>query len=166
MKAFFGFYLALVIGVFGLWAMQPLRAGQEEFAHTVAQEVFAQVNALRAESKIPPLTEDGTLSSLAGAHSIDMLSKKYFSHYDTTGCNSSCRLHLAAYHAQASGENIYITHEYSKTPEEIARELIAQWVKNPRQKKNLLNPAFTHSGVGVATRVGALYVTEDFAEKN
>lgn len=166
MKAFFGFYIALVIGVFGLWAIQPLRAQQEGFANAVAQEVFAQINALRAEAKIAPLAKDEALDSLAHAHSLDMLSEKYFSHYDEYGCNSSCRMHMAGYHSQPSGENIYVTYTYKNNPQEVAAALLAQWTKNPQQKKNLLNPAFTHTGIGVATRVGALYVTEDFTDTN
>ncbi len=165
MKVFFGVYIALVMGVFFLWALAPLRAQQEKLATEVEQLVFKEVNDLRQDRKLPALLLQEELSALARSHSKDMLSNKYFSHKDLSGCSSSCRMENAQLSFMSSGENIYTILDYSIDPAYAAHLLVREWMNNPERRANLFNKKFTHTGIGVTLGANALYATQDFAEQ-
>ncbi len=165
MKMFFGLYMVLLLSVFALWALEPLRAEQEKLAAQVEAEILLQVNELRGKEGRAPLMHEEALSAIAYAHSFDMLSLEYFSHQNKARCNSSCRLTQLPYTPLSSGENMYTTSDYAKDPAAIARAVMEEWMENKERRSNLLSKSFTHIGLGVALSSTKLYATADFVEK-
>lgn len=45
---------------------------------------------------------------------------------------------------------------------EVARLIHEEWMKSPGHRANLLNPAYTHIGVGVAHGSNGWYLTQNF----
>lgn len=165
MKFFFGVYIALLVGVCTLWAATPLRAAQDKLSTDVAQMLLTKINAARIAKGMAVLTSDKTLASLAEAHSADMYKKEYFSHNDSAGCNSSCRMTSVGYPWLSAGENIYTSKINGDSAEEISASILNAWLKDPVRAANLFNPSFTTTGVGVSLNLKVLYVTDDFAAK-
>jgi uncharacterized protein YkwD len=165
MKAFFSVYLVLLVSVFALWAIEPLRAEQEKLATQIETEILLQVDELRKAEGRMTFIPDDLLSSIAHAHSFDMLSLEYFSHQDKHGCNSYCRLTKTRQTVVSSGENIYTASTYTKDPVTMARTVVVEWMHNKERRANLLSTYFTHTGIGVALSGEGLYVTQDFVER-
>ena len=68
--------------------------------------ILIETNAVRVQNGLGMLVADGRLSSIARAHSADMLSKEYFAHTNLAGCSASCRMTSGGYGWQMMGENL------------------------------------------------------------
>jgi uncharacterized protein YkwD len=138
-------------------------SSDEELAIQIENGIHIKINEERSLFGLPALSFDKSLTSLARVHSEDMLTNNYFAHNDAQGCSSSCRLTNAGYSWQAAGENIYLMSGYQITIDKVVSMAVESWMQSPGHRANVLNPSFTHEGVGVAFEGTRLYVTEDFA---
>jgi uncharacterized protein YkwD len=61
------------------------------------------------------------------------------------------------------GENIWSGSGYDpRKTQEIARDIIHDWLNSPGHRENLLDPNFTHLGVGVSARRHTIRATQEF----
>ena len=107
------------------------------------------LNGARVNNGMAPLQQHSTLVSLARWRSSDMLAKDYFSHtiagcgclvyayYDSNGLNY-------VWGGENIGWNSGLDDSYS--PVRVHERFMA----SPGHRANVLNPAFTHGGVGAA----------------
>jgi uncharacterized protein YkwD len=121
--------------------------------------VIALTNAQRAKYKCPALVANAALGKAAQAHSIDMASRDYFSHY-TLGTNRSpaTRITAAGYKWQMAAENIAAG---QRTPDAV----VIAWMNSPGHRANILNCKLKQIGVGYAYKVTSTYGsywTQDF----
>lgn len=91
-----------------------------------------------------PLRVQPTLAKVARAHAADMLNQGYFAHKSQDGRSPFQRMRDAGYRFGAA-ENIAAGNT-------TAARTFAQWVKSDGHCRNMMNPRFTHIGVGVAAR--------------
>ncbi len=133
------------------------------FAAQVEQEVFARINTERAKNGLAQLALDSTLTTLARAHSTDMVTNSYFSHTDLSGCDGACRFTNAGYAYSWMGENIYTMTGYSLTPAATADMVVSGWMNSPGHRANILNTHFTNQGIGVAVQGSTVDVTQDLS---
>ncbi|WP_442600414.1 CAP domain-containing protein [Neobacillus sp. D3-1R] len=105
------------------------------------QKVIDLTNAERQKAGVKPLTGDTKLSSVARTKSNDMQAKGYFSHTSPTYGSPFDMMRDFGITYQTAGENIA---QGQQTPEEVVRA----WMNSEGHRKNILNPAFTHIGVG------------------
>ena len=103
---------------------------------------------------------DDRLAEVAREHSRDMAARGYFSHVAPDGSTPDSRVTRAEIEWQGVGENIA---EYG----DVARAEAA-FMNEPRfahnHRHNILNPKFTHVGVGIARGAdGMFYITQEFA---
>lgn len=91
----------------------------------------------------PPLTAESRLAKAARGHSTDMAENAYFSHQAKDGSQPWDRVTAADYTWSAVGENIAAGYA---TPEDA----VAGWLGSPGHCANLMNAAFTETGVGEA----------------
>lgn len=147
-------------------------AGGREAAPTSAEQALAaqieagihiKINEARAGAGLSPLSTSNTLTSVARTHSVDMLVSNYFTHNDAAGCSSSCRITAAGYPWSTAGENIYMMSGYSITIDKAVDMVVSGWMDSAGHRANILNPAFTQEGIGIAFDGTRLYATEDFA---
>lgn len=119
---------------------------------SVEARIVELVNSERVAAGLQPLTVDTRLQSAARQHSTEMLELRYFSHYSPTKglTNPEDRVYRTGISDAVVGENIAV-HSVDGNSEEVARQLMIQWMNSPAHKANILKPEFTHLGVGIAS---------------
>ncbi len=121
-----------------------------------AQEVLDLVNRERALVQAPPVAWHVEGTAAAYAHSVDMDVRQFFDHTNPDGDGPGTRLRNAGVEWASYGENIA---EGQKTPADV----MAAWMNSDGHRRNILDPAFTHLGIGVHTSYeGGPWWTQDF----
>lgn len=121
--------------------------------------VVTAVNREREAQGLAPLVPEPRLVRTARSHSRDMAVRGYFAHESPEGRDMAWRAGRAGIEYRRLAENIAYNH-HAKRP---AAEAVAGWMRSPGHRANILNPVFTHTGVGVvADRDGVLYFTQLF----
>lgn len=138
--------LAALLLVAGLLLL-PARPAAAEPASAEA-EFVARINALRADKGLPPLAVDGELTNVARAWSARMADAGELAHNPD--------LDRQVHDWQMLGENVGVG--------DNAAQLHQAFVNSPHHYENLVEPRFTHIGVGVVERNGQMWVTEDFKQ--
>jgi len=149
----------LILQTAAAWEIQPIQA---EAAAKLAepteheQDVVDRTNTERKAAKLPAFTVDPALSKLAREHSANMARLDQLSH-ELEGKPFAKRLEAAGYRFAAAGENIA---QGQRTPVEA----VTTWMNSAGHKANILNPKYTHIGVGIAMgKSGSPYYTQIFA---
>jgi uncharacterized protein YkwD len=121
----------------------------------LAQEVLVLVNLERTDRGLDPLIEDGDASFSAYAHAFDMDDRNFFDHVNPSGESPADRLERAGVDWSFVGENIALGYP---TPEDV----VEGWMGSEGHRNNILNPAFTHTGVGAHTGAGGPWWVQVF----
>jgi hypothetical protein len=129
--------VVLLLAGAGLWAPAAGASGGE------ARDHLDRVNALRASRGLAPLTLDGELSALAQRWAEGLAAEQRLRH--------------------AADLSVGVTASWTKLGENLGRgpstdAVFAAFVASPAHYANLVDPAFTHLGVGVVW-VGATQYT-------
>jgi len=136
-------------------------AGQEAVERAVAW----YTNIERRKRGLQPVSLDHRLRVAARQHSLEMGTRRYFSHYSpvTTWRLPWQRAYYAGFWSPSVGENILLARKcrYRK-PEQIGAYFVRLWMNSPEHRKNLLNPEWTRIGVGVARVGGVWYAAQEF----
>jgi len=113
------------------------------------------VNEERSKVGVPKLAPSAQITRVARAYSTDMFFRRYFSHVSIEGLTPADRMENAGIHFTAAGENIAYAPDLATAH--------AGLMNSPGHKKNILDPAFRHVGIGIiaADRYGMM-VTQDF----
>ena len=144
---------ALGLGIGSLFAAGLLLTGPAAVSgwnqSSAETTLWQLLNGARANNGRAPLQQNGTLVSLARWRSSDMLAKSYFSH-TIVGCGC---LVYAYYDSNGlsydwAGENIgwNAGHSDSYSPVRVHEA----FMESPGHRANVLDPSFTHGGVGAA----------------
>ncbi|MEC1749124.1 CAP domain-containing protein [Bacillus mojavensis] len=120
------------------------------------KKVVELTNAERQKQGLKPLQIDETLSKSARAKSQDMKDKNYFDHQSPTYGSPFDMMKSFGISYKTAGENIA---KGQKTPEEVVKA----WMNSEGHRKNILNPNFTHIGVGYVE--SGSYWTQQFIGK-
>ena len=112
------------------------------------------------------LWHDG-LAAVSRQHSADMLRRQYVAHVTPEGITAAKRLQRRAISFVACGENIGIVYGAAAHSEQAVHDIHNAFMNQPRSmtnhRGNLLNPIWTHVGVGIAYNPdGALVATQNF----
>lgn len=126
----------------------------------VRDALLVRVNAERAATGRSPLAIDPRLNAAAQAHAEDMLAHTYYSHQGLSGSMPRQRVQAAGYVADIVAENI-------AAGQVSVENVIEAWLHSSDHRRNILDPRFTHTGVGIAVgsfnhRYKVLWV-QDFA---
>lgn len=119
----------------------------------------AGINAQRHRNGIAPLVWNPALAGTARDHSRRMLTAGFFAHTDPQRGDLIQRVNAAAIAWTRLAENIFREQGY-QDPVSMA---IAQWLDSAGHRVNLLGPAFTETGIGVAVSSDQeFYITQQF----
>lgn len=137
-------------------------AGDEPLdERVVAERLLELVNEDRRRARLPPVTLDDALSSVALAHSRDMHEHAFIGHTSKTTGSAGDRLKRAGVRTDLVLENI--GRGYS--PEEVHQGLM----ESPGHRANVVHPNASHIGIGVVRQVdegrSAYLVTEVFTRR-
>lgn len=105
------------------------------------QEMVRLVNAERSKRGIDPLKVDLELCNVARNKSQDMIDNNYFSHYSPTYGSPFEMLKNFGIKYIYAGENISGNQSVKGAHDSL--------MKSEGHKKNILNPDFTHIGIGI-----------------
>lgn len=113
------------------------------------------LNVARTRAKLPILSWDEKVATVARSHSNDMAQNNYFSHTSPTTGSPFDRLQHAGILFGYAGENI----AYGQLD---GIEVHMGWMNSAGHRQNLLNDKFKQLGVGVVFKEGRPYYTQNF----
>ena len=107
------------------------------------------------------------LATIARQHSADMLRRQYVDHITPEGLTTAQRIQRKRISYVACGENIGVVYGEAAQSEQAIYDIHDAFMNQPRSltnhRANLLNPLWTHMGVGIALNPdGALVATQLF----
>jgi len=130
------------------------------------QLISRATNEFRIQNQLRPLIWDQGLSDIAYRHSADMIVRDFFDHVDPDGRDPTGRVHRQ--HRQFignTGENLSVLVASPPfSPELISDQAFSGWLKSTPHRVNILDPAFTHIGIGVAVAGVEAKVTQVFMQ--
>lgn len=134
-----------------------------------ATATLCLLNQERTSRGLPAFATDGLLAQAAREHSEDMVRRAYFEHTTPDGRTVQDRIRASGWASGASastGENIQWGLGAKATPTAIVKA----WMASPPHRADILRPAFTTIGIGIALGVpdvpnrgtgeGATYTTD------
>jgi len=116
------------------------------------------VNRERTSRGLPALRENALLSQASKEHSDEMVRIDYFEHTSPDGRSVGDRLRAVGFGRESSssgGENI----AYGVGSKGSPAAIVQAWMHSPPHKADILRPAFTDIGIGIA--LGAPEVSRD-----
>jgi uncharacterized YkwD family protein len=105
------------------------------------QQMLDLVNAERAKAGLTPLKADPQLTKLARMKSQDMINRNYFSHQSPTYGSPFDMMKTYGVTYRTAGENIAGNHSVQAAHTAL--------MNSPGHRANILNPNFTHIGIGI-----------------
>jgi uncharacterized protein YkwD len=103
--------------------------------------VLQRINEARTRGGCAALAWDDRAAAVARAHSADMSRRGYFNHVSPEGSQPAQRLTAAGIAWRAIAENIAQT-------QGGAEDAVRLWLGSRGHRDNLMNCAYTHTGVG------------------
>lgn len=135
-------------------AIQSLRD-----CYSAERHIFALVNQERARRGLTTLHWNEAVSDVARGHSFRMASEEFFAHQDPDGGDLKERLERGRVAWLRCGENIFRERGYPN----VAEPALSGWLHSPGHYANMMQPAFTMTGLGVSvSRSDTVYVTQVF----
>jgi len=129
---------------------------QDASVSAVEKAVFDLTNVERQKAGLPAFQMDSKLAESARAKSADMATKNYFSHTSPTYGSPFDQMKSLGIAYKSAAENIAMG-------QRSATEVMDAWMKSPGHKANIMNPSFTHIGVGLSD--SDFYWTQQFIGK-
>jgi uncharacterized protein YkwD len=136
----------------------------------VRAAVLCLHNRVRAQHDLPRLHEQRKLRRVAGGHSDDMVSRRYFEHTTPNGRTMVERIIGSGYVRASDGWLLGENLEWGTGDLATPRGAVRAWLKSPPHRANLLKRGYRQVGIGVALGVptgneaGATY-TVDFGAR-
>src|SRR5262245_41260542 len=146
-----GIVLAASLATSVLAALEP--------AADLEREIARRVNLIRREGRVPPLKIDPALSKVAREYSCALARRGALSHADPAGVSVADRVRKAGKTFGVVGENL----ASSTNVPDPAVTAVQSWMESPGHRKNILQPEFAETGVGVCRASATYYFTQVFA---
>jgi uncharacterized protein YkwD len=129
----------------GFCALLTASGGLAQSRSRAETGLLRAVNATRTAHGLRPLSLDAALTRAARAHSVEMLRGDYFAH-------GNFQARMIAFHVRGAfaGENLAWGSGSFAAPSAV----IAEWLRSPEHRANLLRPSFARIGIGVVTTTG------------
>ena len=126
--------------------------------------VFKMTNQVGVAKGLAPLARDAELVNAARSFSNDMLVRRFFDHDTPDGLTFEKRLAGQYRHWVSSlGENIWSGSGYHPgRTQEIAQDIVSDLMNSPGHRENILDPNYTHLGVGVSAKHHTIRATQEF----
>ncbi len=145
---------------------------QMEGVDTLETLIFNLTNIERKKKGLRSLEFDYRLRIAARQHSNEMLEKNHLSHGSSTMLNKTMlqRIYNSGLPILKVGENIaedvgdLIPFLFKSNLDSLAKRIVNGWMESPSHRKNILEPDFTHVGIGSVVRGETHKVTQNFAD--
>jgi uncharacterized protein YkwD len=132
----------------------------------VEREILEITNQERAAAHLKPVAAEDTLRLTARAQSADMIARHFAQHINPSGESPADR--IMKFHRRLigeAGENIWEAsgQTYAANPK-LAAVIMDTWMHSPHHRANILNPNYTHLGVGVIIQGNEVRATQNFGQ--
>lgn len=137
-------------------------------------QMLTLINQDRQDHSLNPVEWDESAAQVGAAHAADMLANGYFSHWNTQGWGPDHRYSFAG-GQHAVMENL---HTFSYTYPDGRGAPVEDWeavmgqaqeglMNSPGHRANILDPAHTHVGIGMAYDAvsGQFYLAQEFTNQ-
>jgi uncharacterized protein YkwD len=183
-KALFTVMLAMMILLNAASSPGQKKTGPVSDPASLELLIHKLVNSERAKNGLPQLGWNETLRQVARDHSRDMAERGFFSHVGPDGADFRVRYQRQGFRCERArantiyggAENISSDNLFSSvlfrngipeylwsTPEDIAKSVVARWMRSPGHKRNILAPQWKTEGIGIAVSDdGRVLVTQNF----
>jgi uncharacterized protein YkwD len=121
----------------------PFRVENSKPEPSLEEQMLDLVNRERISRGLKPLAADPELVPVARAHSSDMFSRGYFSHYTPEGKDPFERMKEAGIKFRTAGENLALAPTL-----QLAHTGL---MNSPGHRANILNPSFGRVGIGITS---------------
>jgi uncharacterized protein YkwD len=143
-----------------------------EGVDTLEAVIFELTNIERKKKGLKNLKFEKRLRIAARQHSNEMLEDKFLSHGSSNILNKTSvqRIYNSGLPILKVGENVaedvgdLIPFLLSKDIDSLAKRIVNGWMESPGHRKNILEPGFTHMGVGSIIEGETHKVTQNFAD--
>jgi uncharacterized protein YkwD len=133
-------------------AAAPLALGEGDSLESAAGKLFVQVNDAREQARscglqsfapAPAMLRSDELDEAARKHALDIATHSAMGHDGSDGSSAGERAEDAGYHWRIVGENV-------AAGQIAAEEVVDTWLDSDGHCKNLMDPRFSETGIGVA----------------
>jgi len=139
---------------------------------TLEAKIFELTNIEREKRDLKNLKFEERLRIAARQHSEEMLKDNYLSHGSSNILNKTSvqRIYNSGLPILKVGENVaedignLIPFLLRKNIDSLAKRIVNGWMESPGHRKNILDPDFTHMGIGSLAEGETLKVTQNFAD--
>jgi len=139
----------------------------------IAWQIYHLINQQRNQNGVESLAVDSGVTNAAIGHSANMARTGIFSHV-IDGKGPDDRLREQGVTFTGWGENI--AYDWCQTNGQpswnvagAAQEFVTGWMNSPGHRRNILNPNFNYTGIGVAAIArdgrGYIYATQVFIQR-
>lgn len=126
----------------------------------VARDVLAEVNRARRENGLEPMREDAALMRAAADHSAELAERRTLDHSSTNPARRTMTMRIDAAGGSWSRAAENLAH-MSGSAAGVPTQTAQLWLGSAGHRRNMLEPSYTHTGVGVAVDArGTWYVTQ------
>jgi uncharacterized protein YkwD len=122
------------------------------------EQVLQETNAIREQRGLAPLEPMPELARAARQHSQQMAQQNFLGHTDPSGRTLLDRINAAGITYRRIGENVAM----NAGTGEPASVAVRGWLDSKPHRENLLDPRFTHTGIGVWSIGDRYYFTQLF----
>jgi uncharacterized protein YkwD len=134
-------------------------AAPDDPLYVLAHKIFTLANRQRRLHGVRQLEWNDAIAEEARRHSMNMMDRGFFSHSDPVRGPLGARLRADKINWSRCGENIFREHGM----DDPADAAIEGWMRSPTHIQSLLDPLFTHTGVGIAISPDTEYfITQEF----
>lgn len=126
-----------------------------------ATRIFGRINELRVARGAAPLIWSPALAECANQQSVRKVQLRFPGHTDPERGDIAQRLRMAGVSWLRCGENLFMERGW----EDPVNFAVVFWWYSPGHQENLLNPEYTHTGVGLAEGTDqAWFITQIFTQ--
>lgn len=153
---------------------QPAEERTPPHISLLQQQMLEDINEARSAAGLSPVAWDPTATTAGQSHAADMAAYNYFSHWNREGLGPDHRYTLAG-GRHAVMENLHtfsLTYEDGRGApiddwEEVIRNAQTGLMNSPGHRANILDPAHTHVGIGMAydAATGQFRLAQEFTNQ-
>lgn len=125
-------------------------------AVTWQEKMLNSINSIRAERALTPLNMCRPLIIAAQSYAKKMAQQDFLDHTGKDGSTPGSRIQKAGYDWMNSKKGSMIAENIAGGQKSVV-EVMRGWSKSKRHYKNMVTPAFTHVGFGMAINDRAKY---------
>lgn len=137
---------------------QGTATAQSEETARMEAEVRSQINAIREQQGLRPLSNNERLAGVARSYSRRMAEEGFFGHVSPDGSTLVSRVRGAGIFYFMVGENLFT----STNIPQPASAAVNGWMNSPGHRANVLRSEYRETGIGVWRQGNSYYFTQLF----